>query len=76
MQQLIAKGVRNLAVACPSFVFDCLETLEEIGMRGKETWLELGGKQFTLVPCLNNNRLWIKAVVNFVHHQEQKAHFI
>ena len=49
------KGITNLAVACPSFVADCLETLEEIGMRAKEQWLQLGGKRFTLIPCLNEH---------------------
>ena len=49
------KGITDLAVVCPSFVADCLETLEEIGMRAKEQWLALGGHRFTLIPCLNEH---------------------
>jgi ferrochelatase len=51
---LAGRGVRRLAVLCPSFVADCLETLEEIGIRARERWLgELGGEAFGLVPCVN-----------------------
>ncbi|MEE3003214.1 MAG: ferrochelatase [Pseudomonadota bacterium] len=54
--------IKNIAVICPSFVADCLETLEEIGMEAKEDWLKLGGKDFTLVPCLNDNSTWVDAL--------------
>ncbi|MEN8161892.1 MAG: ferrochelatase, partial [Myxococcota bacterium] len=50
---LAGRGVRRLAVLCPSFVADCLETLEEIGIRARERWSELHGEAFTLVPCVN-----------------------
>ncbi len=50
---LIQKNIRHIAVACPSFVADCLETLEEIAIRGKEQWHSLGGESFIAVPCLN-----------------------
>jgi ferrochelatase len=50
---LAGRGVRRLAVLCPSFVADCLETLEEIGIRGRARWAELHGEAFTLVPCVN-----------------------
>lgn len=53
--QLRQKGIMNLAVACPSFVADCLETLEEIGMRAKEQWYQLGGTRFTLISCPNEH---------------------
>ncbi len=66
LQDLVAKGVRNLAVVCPSFTADCLETLEEIGLRAQEQWLRLGGTTFTLVPCLNNNQQWLAAMVTMV----------
>lgn len=55
---LAKRGVKNLAVVCPSFVTDCIETLEEIGMEGKETFLHAGGKEFHLVPCLNDDSFW------------------
>ena len=52
--ELAGRGVRRLAVLCPSFVADCLETLEEIGMRAREHWVtELRGEALALAPCLN-----------------------
>lgn len=60
--ELRAKNISHLAVACPSFVADCLETLEEIGMRCKEQWLQMGGTEFTLIPCLNSENEWINAL--------------
>jgi ferrochelatase len=51
-------------VICPAFVSDCLETLEEIGMRGRETFLQAGGEELTLIPCLNEHPLWLKALEN------------
>ncbi|MGA2542816.1 MAG: ferrochelatase [Verrucomicrobiota bacterium] len=57
-------GIRKLLVICPSFVSDCLETLEEIGMRGRETFRAAGGDELTLVPCLNTHPLWIQALDN------------
>ncbi len=50
---LPGRGVRRVAVACPSFVADCLETLEELGQRGKDTFLKAGGAHFVLVPAPN-----------------------
>ena len=63
---LYHQGVRRLSVACPSFVVDCLETLEEIGLRAKEDWLQLGGESFELLPCLNTSDFFVKALVNFL----------
>ena len=51
--ELARKGVKRLAVACPSFVADCLETLEEIGLRAADTFKEAGGESLTLVPSVN-----------------------
>lgn len=59
LQKLPGEGVRDLLVLCPSFVSDCLETLEEIGIRGKETFLSAGGSSFTLIPCLNDTPRWV-----------------
>jgi ferrochelatase len=66
MRDLIKQGVQRLLVACPSFVADCLETLEEIGIRAKEEWQQLGGKEFILVPCLNADPMWVKSVVELL----------
>jgi ferrochelatase len=56
------KGLRRIDVVCPGFVSDCLETLEEIGIEGKETFLGAGGKEFCLLPCLNERDDWIRAL--------------
>lgn len=64
--ELAAQGIKNLIVTCPSFVADCLETLEEIGIRAKEQWLKLGGEQFVLIPCMNDHPEWIRAIQSIV----------
>lgn len=56
------RGIKKLLVICPAFVADCLETIEEIGMRGKETFVGAGGKEFKQIPCLNEHPLWISAL--------------
>ena len=60
---LAKRGVRRLAVMCPTFVADCLETLEEIGIRGRESFLAAGGEELVLVPSLNSHPAWVQAVV-------------
>lgn len=57
--RLAKEGVKNIHVICPSFTTDCLETLEEIAINGKETFLENGGENFTYIPCLNTNEDWV-----------------
>ena len=54
LRELPAKGIKQLAVICPAFFCDCLETLEEIEIRGRETFLEAGGESFRMIPCLND----------------------
>ena len=64
--RLAQDGVKRLCVICPAFVADCLETLEEIGIRGRETFLQAGGQHFTLIPCLNEHPSWIDALEKMV----------
>ncbi|EEF63080.1 ferrochelatase [Pedosphaera parvula] len=64
LERLARGGVKKLLVICPAFVSDCLETLEEIGMRGRETFLHSGGTSDTMIPCLNEHPLWIVALEN------------
>jgi ferrochelatase len=66
LPKLAANGVRKLLVICPAFVSDCLETLEEIGMRARQTFLEAGGTEFALIPCLNEHPLWLEALRKMV----------
>lgn len=70
---LARRGVKTLLVICPAFVADCLETIEEIGIRGKEMFLEAGGRDLTLIPCLNEHPLWIDALARFVAQLRQPA---
>jgi protoporphyrin/coproporphyrin ferrochelatase len=63
VRELAAKGTRRLAVLCPSFVADCLETLEEVGLRLREDFLAHGGEELRLVPSLNATDAWVEAVV-------------
>jgi ferrochelatase len=71
--RLAQDGIRKLLVICPAFVADCLETLEEIGMRGRETFLAAGGEEFTLIPCLNAHPLWIEALEKMVPRPQRHA---
>jgi ferrochelatase len=66
LAELPGRGIEKLLVICPAFVSDCLETLEEIGIRGRATFLSAGGKEFVLVPCLNEHPLWLAALENRV----------
>jgi ferrochelatase len=66
LEELAAKGFKKVAVICPAFVADCLETLEEIGMQAREQWLSLGGEDLLLVPSLNGEPEWARAVADMV----------
>lgn len=63
---LHAQGVRRLAVMCPAFVADCLETVEEIGVRATEQWRELGGEALELIPCVNAHPRFARAIADRV----------
>jgi len=54
LEEFPAKGIKHLAVICPAFFCDCLETLEEIEIRGRETFMKAGGESFRMIPCLND----------------------
>ena len=60
LESLPEKGVKNLLVICPGFASDCVETLEEINIQGRESFIEKGGENFDLIPCLNDNSDHIK----------------
>ncbi len=66
LAELPKRGARKLLVLCPAFVADCLETLEEIGVRGRETFLAAGGRDFAQIPCLNEHPRWIDALEKMV----------
>ena len=62
LEQLARQGVKKLLVMCPAFVADCIETLEEIGDRGREQFQAAGGESLQLVPCLNDHPSWVAAL--------------
>lgn len=62
LEQLAKQGVKRCVILCPAFVADCLETLEEIAEEGKEIFLEHGGKDFIVVPCLNDTPDFVRAL--------------
>ena len=61
---LAKQGMRRVDVACPGFVSDCLETLEEIVQKGQAAFLKAGGKEFHYIPCLNERPAWIAALAD------------
>jgi protoporphyrin/coproporphyrin ferrochelatase len=73
LAELPGRGVRKLAVVCPAFVADCLETLEEIGIRANADFQAAGGEQLRLVPSLNAEPAWVDAVVGFVRDAQYGA---
>ena len=56
IEELPKKGIKNLLVLCPGFASDCVETLEEINIQGKQSFIESGGENFDLIPCLNDSK--------------------
>jgi ferrochelatase len=68
---LAKRGVTDVQVVCPGFVADCLETLEEIAMEGRETFLHAGGMQYDYIPCLNDTPAWIDALTALVDRHTQ-----
>ena len=66
LQELPAEGIKKLLILCPAFVSDCLETLEEINIRGREEFMNAGGESYRMIPCMNVSPLWVKAVAKYV----------
>ena len=66
IERLGKQGIKNMAIVTPAFVSDCLETLEEIAMEGQEIFHEIGGEEFTTVPCLNDDDPWIDLLTKWI----------
>jgi protoporphyrin/coproporphyrin ferrochelatase len=62
LSELPKEGIKKVLVVCPAFVSDCLETLEEMVMQGREIFMDAGGESFTVIPCMNTQPLWIQTV--------------
>ncbi len=74
LEELPKEGVKKLLVVCPSFVSDCLETLEEISIEGKSEFLEHGGEQFDQIPCLNTSASWVECLSSYVEDFSKGNH--
>jgi ferrochelatase len=55
-----------MAVVTPAFVSNCLETLEEIGMEAKHSFIENGGEDFNMIPCLNDDDKWVQTLSGWI----------
>ena len=66
IERMGLEGKKKLAIVTPAFVSDCLETLEEIAMEGREIFEEVGGKEFTVIPCLNDRDEWVKVLARWI----------
>ena len=71
LRDLAERGVKRVAVSCPSFVADCLETVEEMGIRGRQTFIDAGDEELCLVPSLNAEPAWVEAVANWIREVEE-----
>ena len=65
LRELAQNGVKNVLVICPAFVTDCLETLEEIKIRGQKVFKDAGGESLTLIPCLNDHPEWVNVLASW-----------
>jgi len=69
LEEMPKEGIKKLLILCPAFVSDCLETLEEIAMRGKESFLNAGGEEYRMIPCMNLEPLWVDALQEMVNRE-------
>lgn len=76
LDALPKKGVKNLAIVCPAFVSDCLETLEEISVEGRDEFLHAGGENFHYIPCLNDEDRWIEVVKTLCEEKLNDFYFV
>ena len=72
LERMAREGVQRMLVVCPAFVSDCLETLEEIGIRGKEDFISWGGESLELIPCMNQHPMWIDALKQMIDTWAEK----
>ncbi len=72
-ERLAKEGKKNLAVITPAFVSDCLETLEEIAMEGKNQFQEAGGGDYIHIPCLNDNDAWVAVMAKWLNEWEAEG---
>ena len=66
LEEMPKEGIKKLLVVCPAFVSDCLETLEEIDERGRESFMHAGGESYHMIPCLNTHPMWVDTVADWI----------
>jgi len=66
IENFALNGMKKMVIVSPAFVSDCLETLEELAMEGKEIFEENGGEEFTVIPCLNDREDWVKTLSRWI----------
>jgi ferrochelatase len=71
VEALARDGVKRIAIVCPGFAADCIETLEEIAQENKDIFLEHGGEKFAYIPCLNDSEDGIKVLVHLIERELQ-----
>lgn len=71
LRELAQQGAKKVLVICPAFVTDCLETLEEIAIRGQEIFKQEGGESLTLIPCLNDQLEWVEVLAQWCQQDDQ-----
>lgn len=70
LQELPARGIKNVSVICPGFAVDCLETLEEISKRYQAVFLAAGGERFTYIPALNDSAAQVRLLLSLIQHSQ------
>ena len=73
LEDLAESGYKNVKVICPAFTADCLETLEEIAVEGRETFIDAGGESYEQVPCLNTHPKFIEFLADRVQQWQNGA---
>ena len=66
LNELPEQGIKSIAVVCPSFISDCLETLEEVNIRLREQWKTIGGEEFHFISCINEHPSFIDALTKLL----------
>jgi ferrochelatase len=69
-EEMPGEGIKKLLIVCAAFVSDCLETLEEIAVEGRDSFVRSGGESLTLIPCLNTHSLWVETLSNWIKEYE------
>jgi len=72
IEKFPGEGKKKLAVVTPAFVADCLETLEEIAMEGKDEFMKFGGTDYKHIPCMNDNDDWVDVMVKWINDWKNK----